>query len=255
MTNHRKGAPEAVADSVNNRANTSLNTSLTAPANTTANTLVNSLANEEKLQGGAVQSLPPQRGHAEAGPGNGFYLPLIYTLMQARQNGQCGRFAFTAVSQGEGVTSVVQSLAREMARHTGERVLIAASGSLNRIVSSDGRELEKRVVQVSSMVWTVPGPELIGSSANSFGQSGGFHALDGRFGYLLIDCPSLRRSSEALYLSKLTDGVVLVVAAGETRKNHIEQARKLIKVSASTLLGFVLNKRTYPVPDFVYKRL
>lgn len=229
MTNHRKGAPEPEMTAV---------------------------ANDVKGQSGEVQSFPLQIGHVESAPPNGFYLPLIYTLMQARKSGgQCGRFAFTAVSQGEGVTSVVQSLAREMARHTGERILVAPSGSLNRIISADARELERRVVPVSSMVWTVPGPELIGSSANSFGQSGGFRALDGKFGYLLIDCPSLRRSSEALYLSKHIDGVVLVVAAGETRKDHIVQARKLIKVSASTLLGFVLNKRTYPVPDFIYKRL
>ncbi|MDQ6664689.1 MAG: hypothetical protein M3Z23_09885 [Acidobacteriota bacterium] len=224
MTNYRKGAPEPVNDSVNHWTNTPLNAL--------------------------------SRGHADAAPAAGFYLPLIYTLMQSRQSGgQCGRFAFTAVSRGEGVTSVVQSLAKEMARHTGERILIAPSGSLNRIVSPDARELERRVVPVSSMVWTVPGPELIGSAANSFGQNRGFHALDGKFGFLLIDCPSLKRSSEALYLSKHIDGVVLVVAAGETRKDHIEQARKLIKVSASTLLGFVLNKRTYPVPDCIYQRL
>jgi len=218
--------------------------------------VINPAIDDQKAENGAVQTRPLQRGHAEPAVPDGFYVPLIYTLMQARKSGgQCGRFAFTAVSPGEGVTTVVQSLARELARHTGERVLIAPSGSLNRIVSADSRELDRRVVPVSSMVWTVPGPELIGSSANSLGQAGGFHSLDGKFGYLLIDCPSLRRSSEALYLSKHIDGVVLVVAAGETRKDHIEQARKLIKVSASTLLGFVLNKRTYPVPNFIYKRI
>ncbi len=203
-----------------------------------------------------VQSIRLARAKTERQPATGFFLPLVCTMAGARKRpAECGRFAFTAISPGEGVTSVVQTLARELARHTGERVLVAPSGSLNRLICGDPKELERRLVTVAPMVWTIPGPERLGGSAHAFVKSGGFRAFDGRFGYLLIDCPPLRKSSEALYFNTQIDGVVLVVAAGETRKDHIEQARKLIKVSSSNLLGFVLNKRTYPVPEFLYKRL
>ena len=56
-------------------------------------------------------------------------------------------------------------------------------------------------------------------------------------------------------MAKMIDGVILVVAAGQTRRDQIEQARKLLESSACEVIGLVLNKRTYPIPGFISRIL
>jgi Mrp family chromosome partitioning ATPase len=76
-----------------------------------------------------------------------------------------------------------------------------------------------------------------------------------RFGYVLVDCPSLRASAAALPMAGLSDGALLVVGAGEARRDQVEQAQRLLEGASCQLLGLILNKRTYPVPRFLYQRL
>jgi Mrp family chromosome partitioning ATPase len=48
---------------------------------------------------------------------------------------------------------------------------------------------------------------------------------------------------------------VIVVEAGESRRDEILNAQRTIEASGGKFLGFVLNKRRYPVPGWLYKRL
>jgi hypothetical protein len=80
-------------------------------------------------------------------------------------------------------------------------------------------------------------------------------ALRVAFDNILIDCRSLRGSSEAAMLSPSVDGVAVVVAAGQTRREEILNAQRTIESAGGKFLGFVLNKRRYPVPEWLYRRL
>jgi hypothetical protein len=80
-------------------------------------------------------------------------------------------------------------------------------------------------------------------------------ALRVAFDNILIDCRSLRVSSEAAVLSGSVDGVAVVVEAGQTRRDEILNAQRTIENAGGKFLGFVLNKRRYPVPEWLYRRL
>ena len=56
-------------------------------------------------------------------------------------------------------------------------------------------------------------------------------------------------------LANSVDGVVVVVDAGESRNDEIINAQRTIESAGGKFLGFVLNKRRYPVPEWLYKRL
>jgi Mrp family chromosome partitioning ATPase len=51
------------------------------------------------------------------------------------------------------------------------------------------------------------------------------------------------------------DGVVLVVEAEKTRWPVAETVRDKIKNSGGNILGIVLNKRRYYIPDWIYNKL
>ncbi|MGH9594657.1 MAG: hypothetical protein ACRD5L_16320, partial [Bryobacteraceae bacterium] len=61
--------------------------------------------------------------------------------------------------------------------------------------------------------------------------------------------------ADASLLARHADGLVLVVEAGATRR---EAARKIaddLRAAHMRVLGVVLNNRTYPIPERLYRRL
>jgi Mrp family chromosome partitioning ATPase len=71
----------------------------------------------------------------------------------------------------------------------------------------------------------------------------------------LLDCPALSVSDDAVFLAPETDGVMVVVEADRTRREQIQNAQHTIETADGNLLGFILNKRQYTVPEWLYKRL
>ena len=51
------------------------------------------------------------------------------------------------------------------------------------------------------------------------------------------------------------DGVVLVLEAEKTRWQVADKARESIENHGGKVLGVVLNKRRYYIPDFIYSRI
>ena len=72
---------------------------------------------------------------------------------------------------------------------------------------------------------------------------------------MLIDCPSLKESQDVLALAPLVDGVFLVVEANKTTKRQIAFLERTIQAAGGNSLGYLLNKRTYPIPEWAYKVL
>lgn len=62
---------------------------------------------------------------------------------------------------------------------------------------------------------------------------------------ILIDTPPVLSFADASIVSKVTDGVILVVAAYETKKSMIVDAKKNIDKVGGVLLGVVLTKVKY----------
>ncbi|HEY2384475.1 MAG TPA: P-loop NTPase [Terriglobia bacterium] len=75
------------------------------------------------------------------------------------------------------------------------------------------------------------------------------------FNYILVDAPPLAESSEAAGFARATDGLVLVLQAHDTRREVAQRAKELLDAGSIPVLGAVLNKRTYPIPEFIYRRL
>ena len=75
------------------------------------------------------------------------------------------------------------------------------------------------------------------------------------FDYVLIDVPPLNQYADATALARLTDGVVVVLEANVTRKEAASKAVDSLRSSGISILGAVLNKRTFPIPEKLYQLL
>jgi len=85
-------------------------------------------------------------------------------------------------------------------------------------------------------------------NASSVINNPGFSARLDRWsqGYdvVIIDTPPLGSVSDALALASMTDGLLFVVEAGQTREAEVGRAMQNLQVAGTPVLGFVLNKTT-----------
>jgi Mrp family chromosome partitioning ATPase len=163
-------------------------------------------------------------------------------------------FAFTAANRGDGVTFTARSVAGAFARATEERVLIVEAETLG----SRDCQIEPPDPHVASShpasVYSVTQTSSNSKKWDARHLRSGLEGLGMHFAWIIVDCPPLRESNHALAIAPHTNGVVFVVAAEKTKRSDIAQARRSIELSSGELLGFVLNKRTWPVPDSLYQR-
>ena len=75
------------------------------------------------------------------------------------------------------------------------------------------------------------------------------------FEFIFLDIPPLLHYAEGITLSKLCDGVILIVRAGQTRLEVVEEAKRLLKKANVNLLGAILNRREFYIPGGLYNLL
>jgi succinoglycan biosynthesis transport protein ExoP len=75
------------------------------------------------------------------------------------------------------------------------------------------------------------------------------------FDFVIIDAPPLTRYADAIALGQLSDGIVLILEAESTRREAAQMAAANLRASQVSILGAVLNKRTFPIPEKLYKWL
>jgi capsular exopolysaccharide synthesis family protein len=73
-----------------------------------------------------------------------------------------------------------------------------------------------------------------------------------RFKFIVIDTPPIMAATDAVILSALTDGVLLVVRSGATPKEAFTRTRDLLAAVKCRLLGVVLNAVDSSAPDYYY---
>jgi hypothetical protein len=179
--------------------------------------------------------------------------------------------AFTSAAPQEGVTHVTQAFAVELAKHSERRTLIITAERLQTLRVADYIRMPEGCTRTNiENLW------VMGTEKSNNGKGNGkalernkvtrledesefgldrIEALRLTFPNILIDCRSLKVSAEAAVLAASVDGVVVVVEAGRTRRDEIQNAQRTIEMAQGNFLGTILNKRRYPVPEWLYKRL
>jgi capsular exopolysaccharide synthesis family protein len=79
--------------------------------------------------------------------------------------------------------------------------------------------------------------------------------LRAEFDFVIIDAPPLSRYADAVAVGASTDGFVLIVEAEFTRRKAALTIADNLRSSNIPILGAVLNKRTFPIPEKIYNRL
>jgi Mrp family chromosome partitioning ATPase len=82
-----------------------------------------------------------------------------------------------------------------------------------------------------------------------------FTELREAFDFVLISAPALSRETDATLVAQLADGIVLIVEANHTRRETVRRAKEQLESAHVRLLGAVLDQRTFPIPEKLYRKL
>lgn len=128
-------------------------------------------------------------------------------------------------------------------------------------LSSTGpvRSYARRLIQGhESSLWLLPsgasdyhGEALLASEA---GQ-GRFRDLTAAFDYVVVAAPALTQRPVAAALGAHVDGLVMIAESQVTRRRTVQSCADAIRASGGRVLGTVLNNRTFPIPEAVFRLL
>jgi len=166
----------------------------------------------------------------------------------------------TSAAPGEGKSTVLANLAVTMAQ--GERRTILVDADLRRpglhevFGIANDRGLTTMIVEGAALedpplinagvdnLWLVPSGPLPPNPADILGSrkmEEVIAALKARADVVLFDAPPVIAVTDAAVLGIKVDGVLLVVCAGRTRREHAQRARELLERVHVRIVGAVLN--------------
>jgi protein-tyrosine kinase len=181
---------------------------------------------------------------------------------------------FAGINHGDGCSRIAASVAETLAKNAVGRVCLVEAnfrspalpglfGTTNHHGLTDALLDEGPIRSFATPVatdklWLLSSGALASDSASLLSSeriNARFMELRDEFDFVIIDAPPLTRYADAIAIGQLTDGLVLVLEAGSTRREAAQIAAATLRSSKIPILGAVLNKRTFPIPEKIYKRL
>lgn len=177
---------------------------------------------------------------------------------------------------GEGSTTVASNLARNFAKDKSLNILLAeinmkksALDEIFNIQSSKGTGFNDLVYDNADIDTVlkktdIPNLSIIANNAVNDNNdkvcdidrvSSSIKKLEERFDYMIFDSAPVSSSPDVHLLASRMDGVILVVHAEKTRWEVVQNAKQHLEKTGTNIIGVVLNRRKYIIPQFIYKRL
>ena len=203
---------------------------------------------------GLVKMLPTRKSPAVA-TGTDYYEQLIHQVFRpewpVEKSGKV--IAIAPASAGAGASTVANEIGQELASHGDRKTLVITAEKLLSIEMAELKLWLRGCAKPEGGLVVFDADP--GKTRTTGGRQECLKTLRDHFDYILVDFQSSKMSGGIPVLAEMTDGFVMVVAGGETRREDVERSRRLIETVGGKILGLVLNKRRYPVPDWLYKKM
>jgi hypothetical protein len=163
--------------------------------------------------------------------------------------------ALTAPHRGAGTSFLARVLADRLGVDNGGRVALLSAATLTESAAellAEECEQERERESRSRSVTTISGAMQWNDGYRARRQV--LDNLREQYQYIILDCPSIAESTDVLSVAPIADGMVIVVEAERTERRQVSILEQTLAAANGTVYGHILNKRTYAIPDWLYKR-
>jgi len=193
---------------------------------------------------------------------------LVQTIFLSGSPRTPRRLVFCGVDDAEGSALVCASAGRALASRNESVCVLDAhtrGARLSRLFGVDEDVLLRkplsshdRCTRVSSQLW-MGGVNMLRDESGSLIPFPDLKILlsklQAMYGTVLIDAPGTSSSRDAALLGQLADAAVLVVEANSTRKMAARKSKEFLERAGVQLIVTILNNRTFPIPEVLYRIL
>ncbi len=207
------------------------------------------------------------------GNGNSAAIGDLLRLCQCGTPSVSGAIALVGCRSGEGVSTASALLARQLAQRGEGRVLLIDANTVRPgqhakfgtrlspglagfganghpgLASIQPTDVENLDLLSAGNI----GEELSANVLKAFSEA--LPALRREYSFIICDLPPLLEHGPSMRIAALMDGVVLVVEAEKTRWEVANKVREALVQADSNVLGVILNKRRFHIPEWLYKTL
>ncbi len=181
---------------------------------------------------------------------------------------------FISSQAGEGTSTLIREFALTVAQHSSKPVLLVEADSQQPSQAhafslqakppldyalKEGNPLNGVISQIeqSNMFLATLSPYFFRSlPERSFSHSTDmWKAARSQFSLILIDSAPVNVSADSLALCKSVNGVILVVAAQQTRSAIVQNVKNQILAREGHILGIVYTKKKFHIPKSIYNFL
>lgn len=202
-------------------------------------------------------------------------LGILRNSLEARlEQGEKRVLLFTSAMHEEGVTTLAVAYSRLLAMHGQQRVLLVELNARRPALGErlgigdgegvthyfrEGRSLSGLVRHMPSDGFDVlrvgdADPTQIQIHLEKFFPRLRAEALKS-YDTVIVDAPPIVLSPETPPIGPLVDGVVVVVLCGKTKRETVQRSINLVQQFNGRVVGVVLNRKRYFIPNFIYRRL
>jgi len=181
---------------------------------------------------------------------------------------------FTSAIKREGVSTIASQLAITMAKYNKKKILLIDTNlrkpSIDRIfkinnnvglsdlLRGNGKFEEViRTTYIDNLYVITSGRNMKSPSTllelNKLKNVILFAVKD--FDYIILDSPPVNTFPDANILSPISDGIIMVIHAGKTRREVVINAKEQLEFAGANFIGTVLNRQRYVIPSFLYNRI
>jgi protein-tyrosine kinase len=188
-------------------------------------------------------------------------LQLVRRLFLSPGAGTTRQIVFCGVDNESGSSSICARAGQILAEQTSAPIcLIDANPRVRRLSTLLGTlatnpqgcvQLQHDLWLAEIMIGATTGQDLLplNQVADQLKQ------LGKEFEYVLIDSPGVNVNSDAVLLGQMAGAAVLVVEAHKTRRTAARRAKQILENAGVRVLGTVLNNRSFPIPEPLYRRI
>ena len=220
-------------------------------------------AEKPDLQALAVSPKPPPH-----------YQLLKNSIIRRAEDEKAKALSVCSPTREEGSSTVALHVAAALAKDSSQRVVlldanlrhpalhnyanVSGGPGLSEVIDKDGDI--RSVIQQSAIpnLFVIPsgvGPANPTAILESKKLAEVIETLKTDFDWVIADSAAVNLYADTGLLAPLLDGVVLVVQAENKRAEVAMQAKGRLEEAGATILGGVLNRRRYVIPEVVYRRL